>query len=108
MKRDSEITNEIFVKSFDKDVVEDEDGYVFLMESESFRSRIRLSTKIVSEYENAQEYIPKRKSKKREAAELSKSEDLKVETIPEEEATKIVVEGTHAYPSAPGIRNTSL
>ena len=99
MKRDSEITNEIFIKSFDKDVVEDEDGYAILMESNSFRSRIRLSTKIVSEYENAQEYIPK----KREAAELSKSEDLKVETIPEEEATKIIVEGTHAYPSAPGI-----
>ena len=103
MKRDSEITNEIFIKSFDKDVVEDEDGYAILMESNSFRSRIRLSTKIVSEYENAQEYIPKKKSKKREAAELSKSEDLKVETIPEEEATKIIVEGTHAYPSAPGI-----
>ena len=87
MKRDSEITNEIFIKSFDKDVVEDEDGYAILMESNSF----------------AQEYIPKKKSKKREAAELSKSEDLKVETIPEEEATKIIVEGTHAYPSAPGI-----
>ncbi|KNB42821.1 hypothetical protein JH06_4788 [Blastocystis sp. subtype 4] len=103
VKRDSEITNEIFIKSFDKDVVEDEDGYAILMESNSFRSRIRLSTKIVSEYENAQEYIPKKKSKKREAAELSKSEDLKVETIPEEEATKIIVEGTHAYPSAPGV-----
>ena len=79
-------------------------GMRFLMESNSFRSRIRLSTKIVSEYENAQEYYTKEESQRnREAAELSKSEDLKVETIPEEEATKIIVEGTHAYPSAPGI-----
>ena len=74
MKRDSEITNEIFIKSFDKDVVEDEDGYAILMESNSFRSRIRLSTKIVSEYENAQEYIPKKKSKKPKKAESSDSD----------------------------------
>lgn len=102
MKRDSEITNEIFVKSFDKDIVEDEEAYLFLKMSYSFRSRIRLSTKIISEYENAQEYVPKKKSVKRGATELSNADDLKVETIPEEEATKIVVEGTHAYPSAPG------
>lgn len=66
------------------------------------RSKIRVETKIVSEYENAQEYKP-RKSMKRSASEKTADEDLKVETIPEEEATKIVVEGTHEYPTAPGI-----
>ena len=40
---------------------------------------------------------------KRSASEKTADEDLKVETIPEEEATKIVVEGTHEYPTAPGI-----
>lgn len=67
------------------------------------RSKIRVETKIVSEYENAQEYKPRKKSMKRSASEKTADEDLKVETIPEEEATKIVVEGTHEYPTAPGI-----
>ena len=57
----------------------------------------------MSEYENAQEYKPRKKSMKRSASEKTVDEDLKVETILEEEATKIVVEGTHDYPTAPGI-----
>ena len=57
----------------------------------------------MSEYENAQEYKPRKKSMKRNAIEKTADEELKVETIPEEEATKIVVEGTHAYPTAPGM-----
>lgn len=40
---------------------------------------------------------------KRGASEKTPEEELKVETIPEEEATKIVVEGTHDYPTAPGL-----
>lgn len=72
-----------------------------------FRSKIRVEAKIISEYENAQEYKPRKKSMKRSASEKTLDEELKVETIPEEEATKIVVEGTHAYPTAPGLSGIS-
>ncbi|KAK8823710.1 hypothetical protein WA538_000759, partial [Blastocystis sp. DL] len=90
--KNTKITDALFGKFFNKDDMEDEEA-----------SKIRVETKIVSEYENAQEYKPRKKSMKRSASEKTADEDLKVETIPEEEATKIVVEGTHEYPTAPGV-----
>ena len=66
------------------------------------RAKLRLAAKIIGEYEHAQEYKPRKKSVKRKLGERSIGDDLQVESVPEEEVTKIVVEGTHDYPSAPG------
>ena len=66
------------------------------------RAKLRLAAKIIGEYEHAQEYKPRKKSVKRKLGEHSVGDDLQVESVPEEEVTKIVVEGTHDYPSAPG------
>ena len=65
-------------------------------------ARLRLASKILSDYANAQEYKPRKKSTKRNAGERSIGDDMQVEDVPEEEMTKIVVEGTHDYPSTPG------
>lgn len=98
------MTNEIFVKSFDKDVKEDEDAYVHFVFGYSFSSRIRLASKIIDGYEHCQEYVPRARkaTSSKTKATPSIEDEMQVETITEEEATKIVVEGTHDYPSGPG------
>ena len=74
------------------------------------RQRIKIASKIIDEYENCQEYTPR--TKKTNSSKYQKNssvnEEMQVESITEEEATKIVVEGTHEYPSGPGIDSFSL
>ena len=75
-----------------------------------YRQRIKIASKIIDEYEHCQEYTPR--TKKTNSSKIQKNssvnEELQVESITEEEATKIVVEGTHEYPSGPGIYSFSL
>ena len=74
------------------------------------RQRIKIASKIIDEYEHCQEYTPR--MKKTENSKLQKNssinDEMQVESITEEEATKIVVEGTHEYPSGPGKSSFSL
>lgn len=97
-------TNELFVKSFDKDVADDDEAFVRKSVLKS-RKKVRIAAKLLSEYENCQEYTPRKKEKEPAHSEQIHSiqEEMKVETITEEEATKVVVSGTHDFPSAPGI-----
>lgn len=69
------------------------------------RKKARIAAKLLSEYENCQEYVPRKKERGAKDTEQPNSieEEMKVETITEEEATKVVVSGTHPFPSAPGI-----
>ena len=105
VNRNMRLTNEIFIKSFDKDTKEDEDAYIVLYFVLSCRNRIKLASKIIDEYEYCQEYTPRVKKGSNNKTKQSSSieEEMQVESITEEEATKIVVEGTHEYPSGPGI-----
>ncbi len=98
-------TNELFVKSFDKDVAEDEEAFVLIVVLNR-RKKVKIAAKLLSEYENCQEYTPRKKEKEPKQSEQAHSiqEEMKVETITEEEATKVIVSGTHDFPSAPGIR----
>lgn len=104
VNRNIRLTNEIFIKSFDKDTKEDEDAYIVFDFVFSYRNRIKLASKIIDEYEYCHEYTPRVKkgtnNKTKQSSRIE--EEMQVETIPEEEATKIVVEGTHDYPSGPG------
>ena len=58
----------------------------------------------MDEYEYCQEYTPRvrKESNSKTKNQASIEDEMQVETIPEEEITKIVVEGTHDYPSGPG------
>lgn len=98
-------TNELFVKSFDKDVAEDEEAFVLIVVLNR-RKKVKIAAKLLSEYENCQEYTPRKKEMEPKQSEQAHSiqEEMKVETITEEEATKVIVSGTHDFPSAPGIR----
>lgn len=98
-------TNELFVKSFDKDVAEDEEAFVLIVVLNR-RKKVKIAAKLLSEYENCQEYTPRKKEKEPKQSEQAHSiqEEMKVETVTEEEATKVIVSGTHDFPSAPGIR----
>lgn len=71
----------------------------------TYRNRIKLTSKIIDDYKYCQEYTP-RVHKNTPSSSSSKTtieNEMQVESIPEEEATKIIVEGTHSYPSEPGI-----
>ena len=98
-------TNELFVKSFDKDVAEDEEAFVLIVVLNR-RKKVKIAAKLLSEYENCQEYTPRKKEMEPKQSEQAHSiqEEMKVETVTEEEATKVIVSGTHDFPSAPGIR----
>lgn len=107
VNRNIHITNEIFVKSFDKDIKEDDEAYAVVDSDLNCRSRVKLASKIIAEYENCQEYTPRIKKSANNQTKKSTTieEEMQVESIPEEEVTKIVVEGTHDYPSGPGMRH---
>ena len=51
VNRNIRLTNEIFIKSFDKDTKEDEDAYIVFDFVFSYRNRIKLASKIIDEYE---------------------------------------------------------
>ena len=65
---------------------------------------MKLASKIIADYENCQEYTPRIKKNANNKTKKSTTieEEMQVESITEEEATKIVVEGTHDYPSGSG------
>ena len=88
------ITNELFVRSFDKDTVEDEEA-----------DRIKIASKILSDYQGCDEYTPRAKKSNGPLAPAPEqpNDEMKIESITEEEATKVVMTGTHEYPSAPGV-----
>lgn len=69
------------------------------------RKKVKIAAKLLSEYESCQEYTPRKKEKEPKQSEQAHSiqEEMRVETITEEEATKVIVSGTHDFPSAPGI-----
>ena len=69
------------------------------------RNRIKLTAKIIDDYENCQEYTPRvhKNSPSSSSSKTTIENEMQVEPISEDEATKIVVEGTHSYPSEPGM-----
>ena len=87
-------TNELFVKSFDKDVAEDEEAFVLIVVLNR-RKKVKIAAKLLSEYENCQEYTPRKKEKEPKQSEQAHSiqEEMKVETITEEEARSLVRTG---------------
>lgn len=68
------------------------------------RSRIKMASKILADYQDCDEYVPRKQKGEKSAVVAAEApeNDLKMETITEEEATKVVIAGTHDYPSAPG------
>ena len=71
----------------------------------TYRNRIKLTSKIIDDYEYCQEYTPRvhKKTPSSSSSRTTIENEMQMESIPEEEATKIIVEGTHSYPSEPGI-----
>lgn len=108
IKRDMTITNELFVRSFDKDTVEDEEAFVSVLFRLVCRDRIKIASKILSDYQGCDEYTPRAKKSNGPLARAPEqpNDEMKIESITEEEATKVVMTGTHEYPSAPGCSNS--
>ena len=100
------ITNELFVRSFDKDTAEDEEAFAFVLFRLVCRDRIRIASKILSDYQGCDEYTPRTKKSSGSLSQAPEqpADEMKIETITEE-ATKVVMTGTHDYPSAPGSSN---
>ena len=63
-----------------------------------------MASKNLGDYRDCDEYVPRKQKREKSSAVASEApeDDLKIESITEEEATKVVISGTHDYPSAPG------
>lgn len=63
-----------------------------------------MASKILGDYQDCDEYVPRKQKGEKSSVMASEApeDDLKIESVTEEEATKVVISGTHDYPSAPG------
>ena len=64
-----------------------------------------MAAKILGDYQDCEEYVPRKQKGEKSSVVPSEApeDDLKIESVTQEEATKVVISGTHDYPSAPGL-----